>query len=85
MTQKPRDMFAPCLLFLHSSFAELCQQTGVWDKVAAVSQSALRFSCAAVFCLVVCLVWFGFWVFFFLLRVFFSRHVMREEIGCFFF
>lgn len=82
MTQKPRDMFAPCLLFLHSSFAELCQQTGVWDKVAAVSQSALRFSCAAVFLFVCFGLVFGF---FFLLRVFFSRHVMREEIGCFFF
>lgn len=85
MTQKPRDMFAPCLLFLHSSFAELCQQTGVWDKVAAVSQSALRFSSTAGFCLFVCLgLVFGF-LGFFLLRVFFSRHVMREEIACFFF
>lgn len=37
-----------CLLFafefLHADFAADCWQTGVWDKVDAVSQSVLQFS-----------------------------------------
>lgn len=43
-----------CLLFafefLHADFAADCWQTGVWDKVDAVSQSVLQFSWAAVIC-----------------------------------